>query len=100
MLCNIIHRLPFLFIIPQRKLEMMIIFQFSHVSVCFELILCGKKVNRFFGFLFPSKVKATVAQSCPAPCNPMDDTVHGILQASILEWVAFPFSRGSPQPRD
>ena len=30
----------------------------------------------------------------------MDYTVHGILQARILEWVAFPFSRGSPQPRD
>ena len=32
--------------------------------------------------------------------NPMDQTVHGILQARILEWVAFPFSRGSSQPRD
>ena len=32
--------------------------------------------------------------------NPMDYTVHGILQARILEWVAFPFSRGSSQPRD
>ena len=32
--------------------------------------------------------------------NPMDHTVHGILQARILEWVAFPFSRGSSQPRD
>ena len=30
----------------------------------------------------------------------MDCTVHGILQATILEWVAFPFSRGSSQPRD
>ena len=30
----------------------------------------------------------------------MDSTVHGILQARILEWVAFPFSRGSSQPRD
>ena len=30
----------------------------------------------------------------------MDHTAHGILQARILEWVAFPFSRGSPQPRD
>ena len=29
----------------------------------------------------------------------MDYTVHGILQAGILEWVAFPFSRGSSQPR-
>ena len=30
----------------------------------------------------------------------MDSTVHGILQAGILEWVAFPFSRESSQPRD
>ena len=30
----------------------------------------------------------------------MDYTVHGILQARILEWVAFPFSRGSSQHRD
>ena len=45
-----------------------------------------------------SEVK--VAQSCPTLCDPMDYTVHGILQARILEWVAFPFSRGSSQPRD
>ena len=32
--------------------------------------------------------------------NPMDYTVHGILQTRILEWVAFPFSRGSSHPRD
>ena len=32
--------------------------------------------------------------------TPMDHTVHGILQARKLEWVAFPFSRGSSQPRD
>ena len=36
----------------------------------------------------------------PTLCDPMDCTVHGILQARILEWVAFPFSRGSSQPRD
>ena len=30
----------------------------------------------------------------------MDCIVHGILQARRLEWVAFPFSRGSSQPRD
>ena len=33
-------------------------------------------------------------------CDPMDYTVHGILQAWILEWVAFPFSKGSSQARD
>ena len=39
-----------------------------------------------------SEVK--VIQSCPTLCDPMGYTVHGILQTRILEWVAFPFSRG------
>ena len=38
--------------------------------------------------------------SYPTLCDPMDYTVHGILQASILEWVAYPFSRGSSRPRN
>ena len=46
------------------------------------------------------KGKVKAAQSCPTLCDPMDYTVHGTLQARILEWVAFPFSRGSSQPRD
>ena len=46
------------------------------------------------------KSEVKVAQSCPTLCDPMDYTVHGILQARILEWVVFPFSRGSSQPRD
>ena len=47
-----------------------------------------------------------VTQSCPTLCNPMDSSppgssVHGILQARILEWIiTIPFSRGSSQPRD
>ena len=41
-----------------------------------------------------------VTQSCPTLWDPIDYTVHGILQARILEWVAFPFSRGSSKPRD
>ena len=41
-----------------------------------------------------------VTQSCPAPCDPVDYTVHGILPTTILEQVAFPFSKGSFQPRD
>ena len=48
----------------------------------------------------PSKVKVKVAQSCPTLCDPMDYTVQGILQARILEWIAFPFSRASSQARD
>ena len=46
-----------------------------------------------------------VAQSCPTLCDPIDcslpgSSVHGILQARILEWVAVSFSRGSSWPRD
>ena len=43
---------------------------------------------------------AKLLQSCLTLCDPMDYTVYGILQARILEWVAFPFSRVSSQPRD
>ena len=46
------------------------------------------------------KVKVKVSQACQTLCNPMDYTVHGILQARILVWVAFPFSRGSSRPRN
>ena len=45
------------------------------------------------------------SQSCPSLCHLMDcslpgSSVHGILQARILEWIVMPFSRGSSQPRD
>ena len=43
--------------------------------------------------------KVKVTQLCPTLCYSMEYTVHGILQARVLEWVAFPFSRGSSQPR-
>ena len=44
-------------------------------------------------------------QSCPTLCDPMDcslpgSSLHGILQARVLEWVAISFSRGSSQSRD
>ena len=50
-------------------------------------------------------MKVLFAQSCltlcdPVDCSPPGSSVHGILQAGILERVAIPFSRGSSQPRD
>ena len=50
-------------------------------------------------------IESEVAQSCLTLCNPIDyslpiSSVHGILQARILKWVAIPFSRGSSWPRD
>ena len=52
-----------------------------------------------------SEKKVLVLQTCPTLCDPMDcnppgSSVHGILQARILEWVAIPFSRGSSRPGD
>ena len=50
--------------------------------------------------------KVLVAQSCLTLCDPVDcssppgSSVHGILQAIILEWVAIPFSEGYSQSRD
>ena len=52
----------------------------------------------FSRILKQNKVKVT--QSCLTLCDPMDYRVHAILQARILKWVAFPFSKGSSQPRD
>ena len=62
--------------------------------------------NQVTWFLLLSCMKwSEVAQSCPTLCDPMDcslpgSSVHGILQARILKWVAISFSRGSSRPRD
>ena len=53
-------------------------------------------VKIFFASTITLSVK--VAKLCPTLCNPMDYTVHGILQARVLEWVAFAFSRDLPNP--
>ena len=51
------------------------------------------------------KEKVTVTQSCPTLCDAMDyslpgSSVHGILQAIVLKWIAIPFSMGSSLPWD
>ena len=58
----------------------------------------GKR-NRVLTTRPPLDMKVKVAQSCLTLCNSKDYTVHGILQARILESVAIPFSSGSSQPR-
>ena len=45
-------------------------------------------------------VQLKVTQSRLHLCYAIDSTVHGIPQARIVNWVTFPFSRGSLQPRD
>ena len=58
----------------------------------------------FIHSIYDSCVGAKLLQSCPTLCDSMDYSplgfsVHGILQARILEWVAMPSSRDSSQPR-
>ena len=64
---------------------------------------CSAQLEQFWDTSKGSEV--LVAQLCPTLCHPMNcslpgSSIHGILQARILEWVAIPFSRGSSRPRD
>ena len=59
------------------------------------LVICFTKDNKHVSMLFSWNIPPS-----PFPTDPMDYIVHGILQARILGWVVFPFSRGSSQPRD
>ena len=87
----------------------------------FYLLFCSNWINRFLNltlfklnvhfskcpvcifaamYKYTLKVKVLVVQSCPATCNHMDyippgSSVHWILQARTLEWVAIPFSKRS-----
>ena len=69
-------------------------------------VLIWKLVQLIFTATTGSSVAAVlVSQSCPTLCDPMNcsppgSSIHGILQARILEWIAIPFSRGSSWPRD
>ena len=74
---------------------------------CDEMFLCFSLIFLFFNTKeslswkeLLNNLKLKVIQSCLTLCDPVDYIVHGTLQARILEWVAFPFSRGSSQSRD
>ena len=78
----------------------------THGSRAQPSVLSIRSVN---SVLYKTRVQACVHaksfKSCPTLCDPMDcnppgSSVHGILQARILEWVAIPSSRGSSRPRD
>ena len=63
------------------------------------------KLCAHWPFALDKLMRAQWFQLCPASCNcmehsPPDSSVHGILQARILEWVVVPSSRGSSQPRN
>ena len=72
------------------------------VATCFLIILVMAYLEDI-GDLVPdhwNEAKVKVVQSCLTLCDPMNYIVHRVLQARILEWVAFPFSSRSSQSRD
>ena len=52
------------------------------------------------GFVGVQSLQLCITLSDPMDCSPPGSSVHGILQARILEWVALSPSRGSSPPRD
>ena len=90
-------KIPMVFftVIEKRMLK----FIWNHKILQIAKVITRKQKNwKYHTSWFQVKVK--VAQWCLTLCDPMDYTVHEILQTRILEWVAVPFSRGSSQPND
>ena len=92
-------------------LLLLLLSRVSHVRLCATpetaahqapLSLGFSRQEHWSGLPFPSpmhevKSESEVAQSCPTPSNPMDcslpgSSIHGIFQASVLEWGAIVFS--------
>ena len=109
--CHFLHYLPFLLLCNTNFFWTT---GHNEISLALWSFPCWFLLERyfwspFFGLQAPSlpsnhnsggffwKVKVKVAQSVWL-CDPMDYIVHGILQARILEWVAFPSSRDLPNP--
>ena len=66
---------------------------------CFSRLLLVAQLATVYFQLEPTygtTVKGKVARSCPTLCDPLDYTVHGLLQARILEWFAMPFCSDFP----
>ena len=73
----------------------------EHRGQWFDSWVCNMLTSESLSFCqYVDEMKKKKVQSWTTLCGPMDYTVHGTLQARILEWFAFPFFIGSSQPRD
>ena len=85
-------------------LRLELIFFLTEIELIYNIVLGFSSTSKWFGDIcIYAYVRANLLQLCPTLCNPMDcslpgSSVHGTLQARILEWVAIPSSRGSSQP--
>ena len=78
---------------------------YMEMPVLYTLPMWDNETRRKRITLASSRVKVLVTQSCPTLCDPVGcsppgSSVHGILQARVLEWIVISFSRGSSQPRE
>ena len=69
-------------------------------TACFEILACSSLHKSLLSLKWKWKSLSGVYSLLPMDYIPPGFSVHGILQARILEWVAIPSSRGSSQPRD
>ena len=79
------------------------------MPVVYLYVFCGEMsfeiLYTFFLMFLSCESESEVTQSSLTLCDPMDcsppgSSIHGILQAKILEWVVISFSKGSSQPKD
>ena len=75
---------------------------YRHVQIFKDKLPVGSLVQQMLVLqdLIPDALSTRSMPLCSLDCSLSGSFVHGILQARILEWVAFPFSRGFSQPRD
>ena len=87
-----------LFPVSEKHFPVLILFHHT-VSIFFYLTRPHKcQINVFLCACYVASVGLTLCD--PVDCNPQGSSVHRILQARILEWVAIPCSRRSSPPRD
>ena len=95
------HGMSF-YLLMSSLLSVNYVLQFAVHKSCTSFVKSLPKYFSLFAAIIVPHTK--LLQLCLTLCDPMDCSlpgfsVHGILQARILEWVAFPSSRGSSQPR-
>ena len=101
------HSLVYMYLHFSRMIPIMLYCNFQFICSGFSGFTMGWNCKFLLSISLAPKsnivhrfLKVKFARSCPTFCSPMDHTVHRILQARILEWVACPISRESFQPRD
>ena len=71
-----------------------------YVWACVHAQVCVYTHDCVFMCVCPQSLQSCLILCNPMDCSPPGSSVHGILQAGILEWVAMPSSRGSSRLRD